>query len=129
MYRLQHSNPVDTGAAYGGPSSNIGSENDPMVRKKIGGGLALYDKKGVLLGALGVSGDSSCADHNIAWKVRDKLKLDYVPGGVSPTKDDNIVNDVVDGTSESGWGHPVCAPAAADIAKGFLNTHPIQVKK
>ena len=27
------------------------------------GGLALYDAKGVLIGGLGVSGDSSCADH------------------------------------------------------------------
>ena len=135
LYGLQHSNPVDTGVAYGGPSNNIGSENDPMVGKKIGGvnvfggGLALYDKKGVLLGAIGVSGDSSCADHNIAWKVRDKLKLDYVPGGVSLTKDDNIVNDIADGVSASGWGHPVCSPTAADIAKGFPNTHPVQVKK
>ncbi len=135
LYGLQHSNPVDTRAAYGGPSSSIGTENDPMIGKKVGGvnvfggGLALYDEKGALLGAIGVSGDSSCADHNIAWKVRDKLKLDYVPGGVSPTKDDNIVNDIVDGTSTSGWGHPVCSAAAADIAKGFPNTHPVQAKK
>ncbi len=135
LYGLQHSNPVDTSVAYGGPSNNIGTENDPMVGKKIGGvnvfggGLALYNGKVVLFGAIGVSGDSSCADHNIAWKVRDKLKLDYVPSGVSPTKDDNIVNDITDGTSASGWGHPVCAPAAADIAKGFPSTHPVQEKK
>ncbi|MDJ0863738.1 MAG: heme-binding protein [Gammaproteobacteria bacterium] len=135
LYGLQHSNPVNTSVAYGGPSNEIGTEKDPMVGKKIGGvnvfggGLALYNGKGVLLGAIGVSGDSSCADHNIAWKVRDKLKLDFVPSGVSPTKDDNIVNDISDGTSASGWGHPVCAPDAAEIAKGFPSTHPVQAKK
>jgi hypothetical protein len=33
------------------------------------GGLALYNAKGVLIGGLGVSGDSSCADHNIGWRT------------------------------------------------------------
>lgn len=134
LYGLQHSNPVDTAVAYGGSSEKIGTGKDPMVGKKIGGvnvfggGLALYDKTGKLLGAIGVSGDSSCADHNIAWKVRHALKLDYVPAGVSTTKDDNIVNDITDGASASGWGHPVCAPEAADIAENFPKTHPISAK-
>jgi len=135
LYGLQHSNPVDTEVAYGGASDKIGTEDDPMVGKKIGGvnvfggGLALYDQDGKLLGAIGVSGDSSCADHNIAWKVRHNLNLDYIPGGVSPNKDDNIVYDIVDGSSVSGWGHPVCAPAAEEIAKNFNKTHPISSKK
>jgi uncharacterized protein GlcG (DUF336 family) len=135
LYGLQHSNPVDTGVAYGGSSKAMGTEDDPMVGKKIGGvnvfggGLALYDRSGVLLGAVGVSGDSSCADHNIAWKVRHQLKLDVVPSGVSPDKDDNIVYDIVNGVSTGGWGHPACAPEAAEIAKGFSKTHPIQKKK
>ncbi|MGR3178648.1 MAG: GlcG/HbpS family heme-binding protein [Candidatus Anammoxibacter sp.] len=135
LYGLQHSNPVDTNVAYGGASNKIGTENDPMVGKKIGGvnvfggGLALYNEGGKLLGAIGVSGDSSCADHNIAWKVRHKLKLDYIPTGVSPDKNDNIVNDIVDGISAGGWGHPVCSPEAAAIAKGFPKTHPVRSKK
>jgi hypothetical protein len=89
----------------------------------------LYDEEGSLLGGIGVSGDSSCADHNIAWKVRHKLKLDYIPAGVSPTKDDNIVNDIVDGASSGGWGHPVCASEAAEIAKALPKTNPIRSKK
>ena len=89
----------------------------------------MYNENGKLLGAIGVSGDSSCADHNIAWKVRHKLKLDYIPAGVSPNKDDNIVNDIVDAISSSGWGHPVCSPEAAEIAKNFPKTHPIRLKK
>lgn len=133
LYGLQHSNPVDTAVAYGGDSENIGKPNDPMVGKKIGGvnvfggGLALYDSKGKLIGALGVSGDSSCADHNIAWKLRHALKLDYVPAGVSASKDDNIVNDIVEGESLSGWGHPICTPQAAEIAKNFPRTHPVRI--
>src|SRR5499425_3385706 len=37
LYGLQHSNPVDTGNAYQGPSANFGTASDPMVRHKIGG--------------------------------------------------------------------------------------------
>ena len=49
----------------------------------FGGGLALWGDDGTIIGALGVSGDSACADHNIAWKLRHALELDYVPNGVS----------------------------------------------
>ena len=135
LYGLQFSNPVDTTAAYAGAANRMGTAWDPMVGKKIGGvnvfggGLALYDKTGKLVGAIGVSGDSSCADHNIAWKVRRKLGLDYVPAGVSPANDDNIVNDIMNGLSEGGWGHPVCTPEAAEIAKNFPRTHPVSKKQ
>src|SRR5437016_6574119 len=111
LFGLQDSNPVDTAAAYKGPSANYGKQNDPLVGKKIGGinvfggGLALYDSAGKLLGALGVSGDSSCADHIIAWKIRHALNLDNVPAGVSPTGDDNMVHDI----AEDAHGHPKSA--------------------
>ena len=127
LFGLQFSNPVATDVAYGGDSEKIGTEEDPMVGHKIGGvnvfggGLPLYNAEGKLIGAIGVSGDSSCADHNIAWKVRHKLELDYVPAGVSPRKDDNIVYDIKDGASASGWGHPECAPAATQIAQELVN--------
>ncbi len=132
LYGLQHSNPVNTEVAYRGPSESIGTVNDPMVGYKIGGvnvfggGLALYDNNGKILGAIGVSGDSSCADHNIAWKLRHKLNLDYVPKGVSPTNDDNIVYDITNGVSSSGWGHSECSPDAATIAGELPKTHPVR---
>ena len=134
LFGLQHSNPVDTAVAFGGVSERIGTEKDPMVGKKIGGvnvfggGLALYTKDGTLVGALGVSGDASCADHNIAWKLRAALGLATIPAGISPDGDDNIVNDITDGASKSGWGHPTCTPESADIAKAFGKTHPITKK-
>lgn len=134
LFGLQFSNPVDTAVAYRGPSDAMGAKNDPMVGRKIGGvnvfggGLALYSSDGKLIGGLGVSGDSSAADHNIAWKVRHKLNLDNVPAGVSPTKDDNIVYDISNGKSAGGWGHPEVDPKATAIAKELPKTHPIGPK-
>ncbi|MDD5273395.1 MAG: heme-binding protein [Methylovulum sp.] len=126
LFGLQESNPVNVAAAYQGLSKNYGTANDPLVGQKIGGvnvfggGLALYDANGNLLGGIGVSGDSSCADHNIAWKTRKLLGLDHVYKGVNPNhKDDNIVYDITGSTSASGWGHPVCSQAAKDIAESF----------
>lgn len=130
LYGLQASNPVNTDVAYGGNAANYGQENDPMVGGRIGGvnvfggGLALYNSSGELVGALGVSGDASCADHNIAWRTRHALNLDYVPGGVSgdASRPDNIVFDITPGAgvaigvSASGWGHPVCSEAAKEIS-------------
>lgn len=130
LYGLQFSNPVDVSVAYGGNAEDYGSDKDPMVGKKIGGvnvfggGLALYDETGKLLGALGVSGDTSCADHNIAWKLRHTLELDYVPAGVNEIKgkihatDDNIVYDDVK------WAHPVCSDKSRDVSELFYKTRP-----
>lgn len=124
LYGLQHSNPVDAAVAYKGPSSNYGQFNDPMVGSKIGGvnvfggGLALYNAAGKLVGAIGVSGDSSCADHNIGWRTRAALNYDNVPAGVSGDgmRPDNIVYDISGGVSASGWGHPVCSSASTTVA-------------
>lgn len=130
LFGLQESNPVDTGVAYGGNPAAYGQANDPMVGGRIGGvnvfggGLGLYNASGRLIGGLGVSGDSSCADHNIAWRTRNHLNLDHVPAGVSGdgTRPDNIVYDITSqsgqmpGVSSSGWGHPECNSEATSIA-------------
>lgn len=136
LFGLQLSNPVNTDVAYGGNPSQYGRSNDPMVGGRIGGvnvfggGLALYNSHGRLVGAVGVSGDSSCADHNIAWRTRHTLALDFVPAGVSgdPARPDNVVYDItpqpgqMPGNSTSGWGHPACSPAATAIAAGLAPT-------
>jgi uncharacterized protein GlcG (DUF336 family) len=122
LFGLQESNPVDAAVAYAGSERRFGMPNDPMVGRRVGGvnvfggGLALY-KDGRKIGALGVSGDSSCADHNIAWRVRKALGLDKGPAGVSPNKDDGIIYDIAGGTSKGGFGHPTCGGKEADIAK------------
>lgn len=133
LFGLQASNPVDTDVAYRGNPVNNGRANDPMVGGRIGGvnvfggGLALYNTSGKLVGAVGVSGDSSCADHNIAWRTRHNLTLDYVPAGINPdaSRPDNIVHDItpqpgqMPGVSASGWGHPACSAAATAISAGL----------
>jgi uncharacterized protein GlcG (DUF336 family) len=137
LFGLQASNPVNTEVAYRGNPANNGQSNDPMVGGRIGGinvfggGLALYNASGHLIGGIGVSGDSSCADHNIAWRARNTLNLDHVPKGVSPdaSRKDNIVYDIkpqagqMPGVSASGWGHPVCSDAATMIAGNLPVTH------
>jgi uncharacterized protein GlcG (DUF336 family) len=123
LFGLQHSNPVDTAAAYKGPSSAYGTHNDPLVGEKVGGvnvfggGLGLYNEKKILVGGIGVSGDTSCADHNIAWRTRHELNLDYVPGGVAPApRADNInYQGLVPVPSlQADFSHPICAIAGVD---------------
>jgi len=137
LFGLQDSNPVDTGVAYGGDSEHYGQDNDPMRGKKIGGvnvfggGLALYDSEGKIVGAIGVSGDSSCADHNIAWRARHHLGLDHVSAGVSgdAARPDNIIFDLADdagGNPESagGFGHPHSLPATAGEESAIAGSLP-----
>ncbi|HUS09695.1 MAG TPA: heme-binding protein [Pyrinomonadaceae bacterium] len=132
LFGLQESNPVDPSAAYAGnPFSDpdgfdLGSTTDPMTGKKIGGinvfggGLALYKTGKFAVGGVGVSGDTSCADHRVAWRLRHNLGFDHLLGvdGVSgdPNRPDNIVFDLNNGTGKSagGWGHPHCLSAALD---------------
>ena len=115
LYGLQGSTPLDTAKAYAGPASNYGQAGDPLAGEmaggwsRSGGGLSLYSASGSLVGAIGISGDTPCADHIVAWKVRDALQLDFIPAGVSPSADDNIIFDLqANGTSLSGFGHPRC---------------------
>lgn len=124
LFGLQESNPVDTGVAYQGPSSSYGTPLDPMVGQKIGGvnvfggGLALYAAGEQIVGAVGVSGDTSCADHFIGWRVRHSLVLDHMKNtaGVSgdSSRPDNIIFDITPnlsggtGISAGGFGHPTC---------------------
>ena len=119
LFGLQASNPVNVAAAYKGPSSAYGTARDPMVGEKIGGinvfggGLPLYAAGGKLVGALGLSGDTSCADHMMAWLTRKNLNLDHLGtvGGVSGDnmRPDNIIYDIgTNGQSAGGFGHPKC---------------------
>jgi uncharacterized protein GlcG (DUF336 family) len=124
LFGLQESNPVNVNAAYKGPSANFGKANDPMVGEKIGGvnvfggGLALYAEDKKIVGGVGLSGDTSCADHFIAWLVRNRLGLDRMFGIPAISGDinrpDNIVFDITPnpdggtGISTGGFGHPQC---------------------
>jgi len=123
LFGLQDANPINEDVAYGGDIANHGTSKDYMIGKRIGGtnvfggGFPLYDASGNLVGAVGVSGDTSCADHAIGWKTRFYLNLANVPGGVAPDGSDNIIYDIDgSGKSASGFGHPHCLDAAAESA-------------
>jgi hypothetical protein len=113
LYSLATSGPPNAKAAFGDPAT-YGTPNDPMIGKPVGGvivfggGLALYNAQGKVIGGLGLSGDTSCTDHIIAWKVRHELELDNVAMGPSPAHNDNMILDFNDGKSPSGFGHPLC---------------------
>jgi uncharacterized protein GlcG (DUF336 family) len=124
LFGLQHSNPMDPAVAYFGNPVRYGTATDPLVGKKIGGingfggGLGLYKKvngKKVIMGAVGVSGDSSCADHNIAWRTRKNLAgFNVLPTGVSASGDDGIVYDT--NGIFTGWEHTDCGHAEKAVA-------------
>jgi uncharacterized protein GlcG (DUF336 family) len=137
LYSLATSSPPNPQAAFAGSPEQFGQSNDPLVGKPIGGvivfggGLPLYDSGGKLVGGLGVSGDTSCADHVVAWKVRHTLKLDAVPMGVAPGQNDNMILDFQNGTSASGFGHPSCkgGKPSDDVIRKLPEQYPTGPKK
>ena len=123
LFGLPLSAPPNPAVLYSGDPTQYGSASDPFVGKSLGGvivfggGLALYDGANVV-GGLGASGDTACADHNIAWRVRQALGLDKVPGGVGPDHNDEIIYDLTpDKSSASGYGHALCKGKEPEIAE------------
>lgn len=80
LFGLNGGNVLDSTAAYKGEYKNFGKQNDPMVGERVGGtisfggGLALYYGN-IVVGGLGLSGDTACADHSVAWRARILLNL------------------------------------------------------
>ena len=98
LFGLNNSNPFDP-LSLAPPGGQGGGKNQ-IVGGIItfGGGVPLY-KDGKIVGGLGVSGDTACADHEIAKRVRDLAGLNP-PGG--PTADDIVYQ------APSEFLHPVC---------------------
>jgi uncharacterized protein GlcG (DUF336 family) len=72
----------------------------------FGGGVPLY-RNGKIVGALGVSGDTSCADHEIAKRVRALAQLAPThPGG---NRVEDVTCSVPDGAS--AFTRPRCVAA------------------
>jgi uncharacterized protein GlcG (DUF336 family) len=68
----------------------------------FGGGVPLYRNQ-TRVGGLGVSGDTACADHEIAKRIRHAAGLDPSKGQFA----DDITFSSVDGPSQ--FSHPLCA--------------------
>ena len=132
---LQFSNPVDPRVVYRGNPTLYGTPTDPMIGYKpgginiFGGGVALYSASGKL-GAVGVSGDTSCADHNIAWKLRNKLATggytgvtvaNRVPGGVRAAQVGSTNQPVAAGGDDgimygsTGFKHAECGNGETSV--------------
>jgi uncharacterized protein GlcG (DUF336 family) len=100
LFGLAHGNPVDPDDAYRGDYNQFGTRSDPMVGRRVGGtmtvggGLALYSH-GDRVGGLGLSGDTACADHSTAWRLRASLRL-------APS----VATDTI--TLDDTSGHPHC---------------------
>lgn len=100
LFGLAGGNPVSPDAAYSGPYQQFGTRNDPMVGRRVGGtitfggGLALYQGN-TALGGLGLSGDTACADHSTAWRLRELL-------GLAPAAGSDRI------TLDNAAGHPHC---------------------
>jgi uncharacterized protein GlcG (DUF336 family) len=80
LFGLNNSNPFNP--AFQAQGTGIGQVPGGIIT--FGGGVALY-KNGQVIGGLGVSGDTACADHAIAYRMRHLAGLDHTPNS------DNIV--------------------------------------
>lgn len=120
LFGANLTNPPDTTNLYAGVPSTYGTPQDPLVSHALGGvvvfggGLALY-QNGKIIGAVGVSGDTSCADHNVAWRVRQQLGMDKTPAGVAGPTDALVYDIGPDGKSKSGYGHPDCGHREQEV--------------
>jgi uncharacterized protein GlcG (DUF336 family) len=86
LFAVHFGNIQDASDATKGPASNWGKANDPMVGRRVagmitfGGGVALTQTGGVVVGGLGVSGDTACQDDAFARAVRTQLGLNNGAG-------------------------------------------------
>jgi uncharacterized protein GlcG (DUF336 family) len=100
LFGLAAGNPVSPEDAYKGPYNQFGTKDDPMIGKRVGGtitfggGLGLFTGTDAI-GGLGLSGDTACADHSTAWRVREAL-------GLTPAVGDDRM------TLNNATGHPHC---------------------
>jgi uncharacterized protein GlcG (DUF336 family) len=96
LYGLNNSNPFNP--EFQAQGSGIGKVPGGIIT--FGGGVALY-MGGQVIGGLGVSGDTACADHAIAFRMRRLAGLDGTPSL------DNIVY-LGSGELPHDIGHPHC---------------------
>ena len=143
LFGLQHSNPVDSSRSYSGDVNKYGTSQDPLKGKRIGGinvfggGLALY-KNGKKIGALGVSGDTSCRDHAYAWRMREFLGMHHLVGtGITTSnmdaagvvqaplsgavKGDEMILSGSGGSYWEAWAQPACPNSLPAAALGNQN--------
>jgi uncharacterized protein GlcG (DUF336 family) len=105
LYGLNNSNPFNPEFQPQGTGGGV-----PGGIITFGGGVPLYFN-GQVIGGLGVSGDTACADHAVAFRMRQAAGLDGTPGGAGS---DNIVY-LAAGDLPHDLGHPHCRTGNKDI--------------
>src|SRR2546430_8013476 len=85
LYGLNNSNPFNPDFLRQG--TGIGRVPGGIIT--FGGGVALYSG-GEVIGGLGLSGDSACADHVIAFRRGRNARLDGIPPGAGFTRTDHM---------------------------------------
>ncbi len=122
LYGLNNSNPFNSfyNEITTGTGEGTGVGQNPGGIITFGGGVALYSN-GQVIGGLGVSGDSSCADHAIAFRMRKLAGLNGVPAGVAPDNTDNIIYAPT-GVAPTGFQQPHCFPS--DLLPAQIETIP-----
>ncbi len=102
LFGLNNSNPFNP--QFNAQGTGLGFVPGGIIT--FGGGVALYPAKGgKVIGGLGVSGDTSCADHAVAYRVRARLGLDKTPNS------DNISY----AATGNGFTQPNCLGPGKDI--------------
>lgn len=111
LYGLNNSNPFNP--AFNQQGSGTGQVPGGIIT--FGGGVPLY-QNGRVIGGLGVSGDSSCADHAIAFRMRKLAGFDGTPSGPNGTGAgaDNIIYppsmlDIYGPPQTPGFWQPHCS--------------------
>jgi uncharacterized protein GlcG (DUF336 family) len=104
LFGLHNSTPFN--ADFLAQGTGIGQVPGGLIT--FGGGVPLY-LGGQVIGGLGVGGDSPCADHVIAYRMRRAAHLDGIPAGVGFNGTDNI-DYLAAGQAPTGFKHPHCFP-------------------
>ena len=107
LYGLNNSNPFNPN--FNAQGTGIGSAVGGIIT--FGGGVALYSN-GQVIGGLGVSGDTSCADHAIAYRMRAQA------GGLNGTP----TSDNISYYSGLGAGGLITSPDQVDPSQ-FKQPH------
>lgn len=116
LFGLSGGNVMDSTVAYQGAYALFGTPADPMVGYRVGGtitfggGLGLYQGDTVV-GGLGLSGDTACADHSTAWATRQNLGLAPSPAVSAGAFDYLVFAKAADKTD----GHPHCPNDAGTL--------------
>jgi uncharacterized protein GlcG (DUF336 family) len=106
LYGLNNSNPFNP--AFEAQGTGNGVAVGGIIT--FGGGVALYSG-GQVIGGLGVSGDTSCADHAVAWRMRKSAGYNGTPS-----------NDNISYYTGSGPGGLIISPTEVDPSQ-FQQPH------